>query len=377
MTRAGERIRRLLRTAWEHPESLQPVKAAAAVAIAWAVVLPIPGIGDRYPYYAPLGALIAVSGTVPGSARGAGKAMVAILLGAPIAWGFDLVFPTNVATLAAVVALATLVSRWSWLGGQASWAPVSALFVMVVGRGQPSSYVAAYVGFTTLGALIGLGVDLALPSLPLNATQAVVTRLRATLAEQLDHLAEGLMRERPPSSEEWAEQRFDIASLTREARSMVDHTAEARRANWRARRWRSDADRQYAQARALERLASLVEDMTTVVTDQERAEREQVAMGPAVRPSAATALRAMAEALRSVRGPTADPELLRRTDEALQRLVDEIRATRERTGDDMFGAGELVMTLRTALTALAPQDLATVIPSPHPPAKSDVTRRVR
>lgn len=366
MTRAGERIRRLMQAAWEHPQSLEPAKAATAVAIAWAVVLPIPGIGDKYPYYAPLGALIAVSGTVPGSVRGAAKVMAAILLGAPIAWLFDLAFPTNIATLAAVVALATLVSRWSWLGSQAGWAPVSALFVMIIGGGQPSGYVAAYVGFTALGAVIGLAVDLALPSLPLNATQAVVTRLRTTLAEQLDYLAGGLLHEGPPSGEEWEKRRFDIASLTGEARQMVDHTAEARRVNWRARRWRSDADLQYQQAQALERLASLVEEMTTVVTNQERAEVEQVAMGPAVRPCAAEALQAMAETLRSVRGPTADADLLRRTDDALRKLVEAVRAVRERTGDDMFGAGELVMTLRKALAALAPQDLAEEIPSRQP-----------
>lgn len=366
MTRAGERIRRLLRLGWEHPQSLQPIKAAVAVAIAWAVVLPIPGIGDKYPYYAPLGALIAVSGTVPGSVREAGKVLAAILLGAPIAWVIDLAFSTNVATLAAVVALATLLSRWSWLGAEASWAPVSALFVMIVGGGQPSTYVAAYVGFITLGAAIGLAVDLALPSLPLNATQSAVTRLRSTLAEQLDHLAEGLLGEEPPTAEEWTERRLDVASLAQQTRAMVDHTEEARRANWRARRWQSTAERQFRQAQALERLATLVQDMTAVVTNEERAELDQVALGPSLRPTAADALRTMADTLRSMHGPDADRDLIRNLDGALRRLVGEIRAVRERTGDDLFDAGQLVMTLHRALIALSPDERGTAVSSPRP-----------
>jgi len=368
MARAGLRLRPVpvRRTVAEHPHVVLAVKVAVAVALAWLVVQALPGFAQQYPYYAPLGALIAVSGTVAGSLRDSAQAIVAILLGAPIAWLVDLAFPTNVATLAAVVALATLASRWSWLGTKAAWAPVSALFVMLVGGNQPGTYVAAYLGLTSLGAVIGLAVDLAFPALPLNATQSVVTRLRETLADQLDDLAEGLLREQPLTREEWGDRQREITPLAGQMRRMVDHTDEARRGNWRAARWREEAQRQHQQAQAMEELAVLVRDMTGVVTREERAELDAVALGPAVRPYAAHTFEAMADTLRSVQGSTADPELLHRTDDALHRLVEEIRADRTRTGDDMFGAGGLVMTLRRGLTALAPEDLDAPVPSRQP-----------
>ena len=349
-----------------HPQVVLAVKVAVAVAAAFLVVQLLPGFAKQYPYYAPLGALIAVTGTVAGSLRESAQAIVAILLGAPIAWLVDLAFPTNVATLAAVVALATLASRWSWLGTKAGWAPVAALFVMMVGGGQPGTYVAAYLSLTSLGAVIGFVVDLAFPSLPLNDTQSLVSRLRETLADQLDDLADGLLRESPLTAEEWEERRREIDPLAGQMRQMVDHTEEARRGNWRAPRWRDEARRQHRQAQAMEELAAQVRNMTGVVTLQERAELESVALGPAVRPYAAHALEAMADTLRSVHGSTADPDLLRRTDATLRRLVEEIRCDRDRTGDDMFGAGELVMTLRRALTALTPEDLQGDVPSRHP-----------
>lgn len=368
MARADLRLRSVpvRRTVAAHPHVVLAVKVAIAVALAWVVVQALPGFAQQYPYYAPLGALVAVSGTVAGSLRDSAQAIVAILLGAPIAWLVDLAFPTNVATLAAVVALATLASRWSWLGTKAGWAPVAALFVMLVGGHQPGTYVAAYLGLTSLGAVIGFAVDLAFPALPLNATQAVVTRLRETLADQLDDLADGLLRERPLTWDEWGDRQREITPLAGQMRRMVDHTDEARRGNWRAARWREEAQRQHRQAQAMEELAALVRDMTGVVTREERAELDSVALGPAVRPHAAHTLEAMADTLRSVQGSTADPELLHRTDDALRRLVDEIRADRTRTGDDMFGAGGLVMTLRRALAALAPEDLDEAVPSSHP-----------
>jgi len=368
MARAGSRLRilALTRIVAQHPQLVLAVKVALAVALAWQVVQRLPGFASQYPYYAPMGALIAVSGTVAGSLRDSAQAIVAILLGAPIAWLMDLAFPTNMGTLAAVVALATLASRWSWLGTKAGWAPVAALFVMLVGGPEPGTYVAAYLGLTSLGAAIGFGVDLAFPALPLNATQSVVTRLRETLADQLDDLADGLLRECPLTADEWRDRQRAISPLAGRMRRMVDHTAEARRGNWRATRWQGEARRQHRQAQSMEELAVQVRSMTGMVTREERAELDAVVLGPALRPYAAHTLEAMADTLRSVQGSTADPEQLRRTDEALRRLVDEVRDDRARTGDDLFGAGELVMTLRRAIAALAPGDLEGAFPSRYP-----------
>ena len=43
------------------PRTLLALKAAVAAGLAWLVVLPFSGVADDYPYYAPLGAVVATS----------------------------------------------------------------------------------------------------------------------------------------------------------------------------------------------------------------------------------------------------------------------------------------------------------------------------
>ncbi len=82
--------------------SAQSLKAAVAAGLAWVLVLPLGGVADAYPYYAPLGAVIAVSSTVAGSLRSSLQAVVSIAIGAAIAVG--------------VVALASEDLRIDWTG---------------------------------------------------------------------------------------------------------------------------------------------------------------------------------------------------------------------------------------------------------------------
>ena len=61
------------------------VKAALAAALAWHVagLLPL-APAEQYPYYAPLGAVIATSTTLSGSVRGSVQSVAAIALGAAV-----------------------------------------------------------------------------------------------------------------------------------------------------------------------------------------------------------------------------------------------------------------------------------------------------
>jgi uncharacterized membrane protein YgaE (UPF0421/DUF939 family) len=345
-----------------HPRVTLALKTALAAALSWLLVQPLWGVADEYPYYAPLGAVIAVSGTVAGSVRESLHGLAAILLGAAIALAVRPLPMLEVVSLAVVVAIGTIVGGWQRIAGMASWVPLSALYVLIIGRTDPMDYVICYAGLTSLGAAVGIGVNLALPPLPLSPTQQSVTRLRDTLAGQLDDLADGLLHEGPPSAEEWDDRRRSIQPVTSQMREMVEQAGEARRANWRAGRWRERADRQYQQARALEQLAFLVEDVTAVVVDNEQAEQERVALGEGLRPYAAHAMEEMADALRSVDGSSADTERLADVDEALERLVEEIRSRRRRNDDDLFAAGTIVTTLRRALESLVPDDLSEELP---------------
>jgi uncharacterized membrane protein YgaE (UPF0421/DUF939 family) len=359
---AADRLRRRagpLPRAWaRHPRLGLAGKAAVAAALAWAVARAVPGPAGQYPYYAPLGALLATTTTLAGSARESAQTVAAIVAGAGIALAVDAVAPAELVGIAVVVAAGVLLAGWERLGSARSWVPTAALFVLIIGGRDPVGYVLGYAGLTALGAVVGLAVTAAFPPLPLTAAQVRLARLRDTLAAQLDDLADGLRHAPPPTEDEWRRRTHDIDPLLGRMRSAVQETAEARRGNRRARRYQQDADRQYAQARALERLALLVEDLTTLISETEVATAPRVALGPELRPPAAAALAALAEVLRSVEGPTAGPEVTRRAYAALHVLADALRSSRARSADDLFVASSIVVGIRRALAAVVPQELA-------------------
>ena len=340
----------------EHPRVALAVKSATATSLAWAVVQSFGDLAHQHPYYAPLGAILAVDTTVASSVRDSLQGLLAIVLGAALGLAFGFADITEVVSVGLVVAGATVLGAWSRVGSKGSWVPLAGVFVLIIGGHNAIGYATDYVLLTALGAVVGLLVNLAFPSLPLSPAQAEVSLLRRQLAEQLDDLAEGLLQETPPDFDGWRRRRRDIRSLTMEMHDMVAQTMEARRGNWRVHRWRKQVDEQYEQARSMEQLAFLVEEMTSFVTWHERAEQDHVALGPDLRPYVAHAFQEMAETLRTMDGDTIDLDRLSDADAALCRLVEEVRTVRAKTDSDLFGAATVVMTLRRAITALAPSD---------------------
>jgi hypothetical protein len=148
-----------------------------------------------------------------------------------------------------------------------------------------------------------------------------------------------------------------------EMQRVVGHATDGRRANWRARRWSNHAEQRYQQARALQQVAFLIEDITTLVVEQEHSEKESVALGPELRPYAARALGALADVLESVEGESADPDQLRSADKAVVALAEAIRTARQRSSSDLFAAGTVVAGARRALASLVPDDLRGELPS--------------
>jgi uncharacterized membrane protein YgaE (UPF0421/DUF939 family) len=341
----------------------QAAKAALAATIAWLVVLPMGGAADDYPYYAPLGAVIAVSSTVAGSVRGSVQGVVSILFGAALALVALPIVPVEVLGLAVVVAVGTWISGWHKLGQMSGWVPISAMFILIIGRTDPMSYVIGYLGLTSLGAVIGVGVNTVFPPLPLSGSGHALSRTTETLIDQLHDLADGLRQPQPPTDEEWSDRQHVVQPVSEEMRHLVAHMSEARRANWRAKRWQDRLDRQYQRALALEQLAFLVEDITTMLVDQENSARDDVALGPELRPPTADVLDAMASALDTVEGHVADVDCLREVDKLVQRLADEIRRQRHQGGDDRFTAGSVVTAVRRAIASLVPEDAADELPT--------------
>lgn len=344
--------------------TIRSVKAAVAAGLAWLLVLPLSGVADQYPYYAPLGAVIAVSTTVAGSVRESLQAVLGIALGALIAVTVMTLTDVPVAVdVVLVVLVATLASAWRRLGSQASFAPISGIFVLILGQDDPVGMSVAYVGLVALGALVGVGLNFAFPPLALTPMTASVRRLREVLADQLEDLAEGLLSEEVLTRDEWRRRQRAIRPGTEDLQRVVGHAADSRRANWRARRWSDTAEQRYQQARALQQVAFLIEDLTALVVEQEHADRQLVALGPRLRPHAAHVLQDLAQALRSVEGETAAEAELRETDAAVAKLVGEIRDERVRTHHDLFAAGTIVAGVRRTMASLAPEELRGEVPS--------------
>jgi uncharacterized membrane protein YgaE (UPF0421/DUF939 family) len=345
------------------PHMIMSAKAALAAAIAWLLVQPLGGVADDYPYYAPLGAVIAVTTTVAGSMRESLQGLAAIFTGAALALASQTTPLPVVVDLALVVAVGTFVSAWRGFGSKASYVPVTGVFTLIIGAGDAVDYVIAYLGLATLGALVGITLNIAFPPLVMRRMTDSIRRLRGLLAEQLDDLADGLLSEERLTVEQWQHRQRSIRPTTEEMQRVVGLTTDARRANWRARRWNETAEQGYQQARALQHIAFLVEDMTSLVVEQERADRDVVALGPDLRPHAAHALQEMADVLRSVRDETAALDELREADAAVVKLVEEIRTARERSSSDMFAAGTVVTGVRRAMASLVPADHRNELPS--------------
>ena len=300
-------------------------RAAVATALAWLAAHAVPGPTADYPYYAPLGAVIATTFTLVGSVRESVQAVASIALGAGVAYAVGALVPgTGALAVAAVVALGVLIAGWRRLGAMASWVPTAALFTLVIGGQDPTGFIGAYTGLTLLGALIGVGVNLVFPPLPLAPAQLAMERVRGLLVEQLSDLADGLDRDEPPDAAEWAQRRRDLAPALREMHDVVADAAAARRWNRRSRRYDAATARQDRMAAALQRTALVVEDLTGTVTESERADLDEVALGRRLRPYAARTLGSLAGVLTHVEGTEEHPGAVADARQALEEFAAEV-----------------------------------------------------
>lgn len=340
----------------------QAIRAALATVISWLAVLPWGGVADQYPYYAPLGAVIAVTTSAIGSVRDSLQTIAAIALGVLLAVA-TVPFPTLVGLVLVVGVGSWMIAVQPfarWLGASASYVTVSALFVLVIGGDTPLDYAGAYLGLVSFGALVGAGVNLLWPPLPLRAESREFRAVRDELAKQLDSIAAALVAERPPTPAEWQERTRGSDDLIARTREIATASTEIRKANWRRRRWAVSSEKLDRQVRALERLSLLVGDLTDLLSDQEHAERDLVALGPELRPSVGTVLHELAATLRSLEGDHEDHDRVlrlddaarRRTEHALEELVERMRQVREGTGDDLLTAGAVVTAVGRTLVAV-------------------------
>ena len=338
-------------------------RAAVAAALAWAAVRPFGGIADQYPYYAPMGAVIAVTGSVAVSFTASVRAVLAIMLGSSIALILAMTPLGEPLSLALAVGIGTLLAGWRPIRPMASWVPIACIFVLEVGGETPWEFATAYFALTGLGALVGTGVDLMYPTLPWQQTDARLTELRERLAGELDQMADALGAEGPPDPEVWVRTRPPVVAHSVEVDHTVDETAAYRKANWRARRWWYVPEAQQRRAETLKQLALLVEDLRTLLESHEHRDAGTAVLGSGLRWPAATAMRAVADVLRTAADADEDDcsdehrDALQRAVEAVHALEEEVRRRRADGEADLFAASSIVTTLWRVVSTLTPRPL--------------------
>ncbi|WP_052436596.1 FUSC family protein [Georgenia sp. SUBG003] len=345
---------RFLRTWLRHPRSALAVRGALAASLAWFVVQFLPDPAADYPYYAPLGAVIATTTTLVGSVRESLQTVAAIAVGGAVGFlGEHLGSSDSPLTVALVVALGVLAAGLRPLGPMASWAPTAALFTLIIGGGE-AFYIGVYAGLVLLGAAIGVAVNAVFPPLPLAPAQAAVADVRRELAAQLADVADALDQDDLLDAEGWERRQHDVAPNRWLMRTKVQEADDARRGNRRARAYAHELDRLDRQAAALDRVALLVVDLTDLLAVEERAENETLALGRTLRPAAADMVRHLEAVVRSVGDPGDAAEEVRRTRESMERFKAETgRVRTDEPGGGIMVAASLAVTIRRCLDELA------------------------
>lgn len=214
---------------------LLAAKTSLAVGVAWFLARYMPGVADKYPYYAPLGALVSMYPTLMGSVRAGLQTLAGLFLGIVLAAGVLLAGTPNILTISLAVGLGVLVAGHPRLGAGKEYVPVAVLFVLIVGGQDADSYSVGYALQMALGVTVGLVVNLLIfPPLAIDAARLRVSRGRNLLVGQLEDIARALVESWPPEHEEWSQRSGLINATVSEIRGAAYHADESRKGNPRA-----------------------------------------------------------------------------------------------------------------------------------------------
>jgi uncharacterized membrane protein YgaE (UPF0421/DUF939 family) len=345
----------LLRQPWVQ----RAVRAALAAGLAWQVAVLVPAFAG-YAYYAPLGAVIAVHPTVADSASAAWRTVLAMLAGfglAVVVYELTRDVP-DALTIALIVALAIAVEQWRLWREAASWVSFAAVLMLTVGASDPAAYAVRYAGLTLLGAAIGVLVTtLLFPPMQLTVAVRQVGAVRQLLAEHLDRIAMGLRRGELPGPGEWELAAHELGLALDRMRAAEAVVERARQANPRARRWHGTADSIREQSRALDRVAVLVDDLTTLVVQFQPHRRGLDRVDGATGWVLADALEGLAGVVRipyhaTDTEPDARDAAIDTAVDALGRLTTLLRSSDIADDEGFFALGAVTVGMQRSLQAL-------------------------
>jgi hypothetical protein len=345
----------LMKSAIAHPRLLQAVKTAVAVAIAWKLAPYMPGVADEYPYYAPLGVIVASYPTLMGSLKNAGQTLAGLAIGIALAAAVIVFSEPSVLTVALVVGVGMLFGGIRQLGAGREYVPIAGLFVLIVGGPEADGYSIGYITQMSLGIVVGLAVNL-LVAPPLRVTAAVkeLSRLRAALGEHLGSVADALDAPWPPEEGEWSTQGDTLAGTTTAVRRALVEADESRRINPRARIRPHDLSTDYDDLKALENATFYVRDLTDVLAGAAWGTPVPVELPAPLRPPLAAAARATGTVVHEWDTGDTSVASLEAAEAAVADVTQTIHDHRELGADAMVAASAAALDLTRLLAALRP-----------------------
>ncbi|MBG6224378.1 uncharacterized membrane protein YgaE (UPF0421/DUF939 family) [Arthrobacter sp. CAN_A2] len=348
-------LRERLRAAVVNPQLLLAAKAAFAAALAWTIALAIPGTAAEYPYYAPLGALLAIYPTVAGTVKLGLQTVVGLTIGILLAYVAVWAGDPNWLTIAFVVGVGVLLGGvLKRTAGGGSGIASAGLFVLVIGN-ENLGYSLGYLIQTLVGVGVGLAVSaLILPPLHLNDAVGQMSGLRRTAARQLQEMGEALEQDWAEDDPRWAERRDDLTASVRNARSALQYAAESRKGNVRRRFHPRDIPGDYRHVEVLEVVAAHTLNITNMLQEGLHGTAAEHPLPEAVRPPLQAAFAAVGNVLDLWTVEENGAEMLHRAEQTLKVL--ETKAYESSSETVPFGSAAAIgMNLHRILQAVKPE----------------------
>ena len=217
---------------------LVTLKTTIAATGAWLLGTLLPGGLDTYAYYAPFGALIAMTPTIQSSLKSTVNVLVGVLLGLVSAWALILGGIGGLFAVALSVGIVTLLAGIPGLHAGRDYIPLAAVFVFVVGGSDVDGFSFGFVAQLALGSGLGIGVTRIIPP-PLQTASAKksIRQLRDRVAVCVEQFADSLDEvdgAADVTDTAWEDLLADLDLAAETATNDVAYAWQSRRGNARA-----------------------------------------------------------------------------------------------------------------------------------------------
>jgi uncharacterized membrane protein YgaE (UPF0421/DUF939 family) len=320
------------------------MKAGLAAGVAFAIAPLMPGSAADYPYYAPLGALVAMYENVAGSMKQGVQTLAGLAIGIGLAFVLFILGSPSPLTVGIVMAFGVVLAGLPKIGAGRDWIPTAALLVLLVGGHNPDTFSFGYLFQMGVGVTVGIIVNLLVfPPLHFRAAELSIAELRLALAQQLRDMATALKESWPPEHEDWSKRSDSLEASARSVRLAVEKADASRRANPRRRLHPRDIELDYRNLRDLERVTFHVQDVTQVLSDVIWAKDTPFVVPDEYTEPLSEAMSAVADILRSIEeeSPEEQLERIEAADSAVKALTGRIGA--EETSTDAPSAVESIL----------------------------------